>query len=81
MAKSKARKHREKLVREGIRNPENSRNPFAFADLRSRKTKTKKDLMYRSSKYKNHSSVEGKDGSFYLSIMVAHYLVVDINPS
>lgn len=64
MAKSKAKKIREKIVREGKRNPETSRSPFVFADMRTRKTKTKKDYLYRDYK-KNHSSNEGNDGSFY----------------
>ncbi|WP_456279314.1 hypothetical protein [Bacillus sp. AK128] len=63
MAKSKAKKIREKNVREGKRNPEASRSPFAHLDLTTRKTKTKKDLLYRC-KYKNHNSKDGNDGSF-----------------
>jgi hypothetical protein len=66
MAKSKAKKTREKLVREGRRNPEDSRSPFIFADMRTRQTKTKKDYLYRN-KNKNHSSPIGNDGSFYLA--------------
>jgi hypothetical protein len=64
LAKSKAKKMREKIVREGRRNPEVSRSPFVFADMRTRQTKTKKDYLYRDNK-KNHSSHEGNDGSFY----------------
>ncbi|MFD2445961.1 hypothetical protein ACFSO7_18545 [Bacillus sp. CGMCC 1.16607] len=64
MAKSKAKKLREKLVREGRRNPADSRSPFVFADMRTRKTKTKKDHLYLF-KRKNHSSDAGYDGSFY----------------
>jgi hypothetical protein len=45
MSKSKARKFREKLAREGNRNPELSRSPFAMLDLNTRKTKTKKDKL------------------------------------
>jgi hypothetical protein len=67
MAKSRAKKLREKLAREGKRNPEANRSPFVFADMYTRKTKTRKDLIYRC-KHKNHSSGEGKDGSFYLWI-------------
>jgi hypothetical protein len=63
LAKSKAKKMREKIVREGRRNPETSRSPFIFVDMRTRKTKTKKDYLYRDNK-KNHSSHEGNDGSF-----------------
>jgi hypothetical protein len=64
MAKSKAKKIRRKLVREGKRNPETSRSPFAFVDLTTRKTKTKKDVLY-AYKRKNHRSNVGNDGSFY----------------
>lgn len=63
MSKSKARKYRERLEREGKRNPEANRSPFAQFDLQTRKTKTKKDHLYRN-KYKNHLSNEGHDGSF-----------------
>lgn len=68
MAKSKAKKIREKLAREGNRNPKLSRSPFALTDLRTRKTKTKKDVLYRS-KYKNHHSSKGNNGSFYFAYM------------
>ncbi|NHM32704.1 hypothetical protein [Neobacillus terrae] len=64
MAKSTARKWRDKLVREGRRNPEESRSPFAAADMQTRVTKTKKDYLYRC-KHKNQPLQEGKDGSFY----------------
>lgn len=64
LAKSNARKLREKLVREGRRNPEANRSPYAFTDMKTRRTKTKKDYMFRN-KYKNHSSQQGNDGSFY----------------
>lgn len=66
LAKSKAKKNREKLVREGKRSPEDIRSPFVFADMRTRTTKTKKDYLYRN-KHKSHSSAEGKNGSFYFS--------------
>lgn len=52
MAKSKAKKYREKLVREGRLNPEIKRSPFHTLDLTTRKTKTKKDVLYQN---KNHS--------------------------
>lgn len=65
MAKSKAKKVREKLIREGRRNPEENRSPFVFADMRTRRTKTKKDLLYQK-KQKNHSTYNDiSDGSFY----------------
>jgi len=66
MAKSKAKKLREKLVREGKMNPELKRSPFVFSDMRTRITKTKKDHLYQF-KHKNHSSWEGNDGSFYFA--------------
>lgn len=65
MTKSKAKKIREKLAREGKRNPEENRSPFAFTDMRTRKTKTKKDLLYQK-KQKNHSPYNDiSDGSFF----------------
>lgn len=65
MAKSSAKKVREKAVREGKRNPECNRSPFVFSDMRTRKTKTKKEQLYRY-KYKNRHSDESRiDGSFY----------------
>lgn len=66
MAKSAAKKLREKAVREGKRNPECNRSPFAYADMRTRKTKTKKEQLYRS-KYKSRYSDENRrDGSFFV---------------
>lgn len=67
MSKSTARKKREKLVREGKRNPENGRSPFALTDMHTRVTKTKKDYLYRT-KHKNLSSKNGNDGSFLICI-------------
>lgn len=63
MAKSKAKKLREKLTREGRLNPEVKRSEFVFVDMRSRTTKTKKDHLYQF-KHKNHQSQDGNDGSF-----------------
>ncbi|WP_080845830.1 hypothetical protein [Cytobacillus gottheilii] len=63
MAKSSAKKKREKLIREGRRNPEESRSPFASADMRTRRTKTKDETLYRI-KHKNHSLDDHHDGSF-----------------
>jgi hypothetical protein len=45
MAKSKAKKLREKLAREGKRNPENGRGTYALANLTTKKTKTKKEKL------------------------------------
>jgi polyhydroxyalkanoate synthesis regulator phasin len=64
VAKSKAQKLRDSLVREGRRNPEEKRSPFVFTDMRIRMTKTKKDHLNQF-KHKNHHSQEGNDGSFY----------------
>lgn len=64
MARSKAKKLRQKLVREGKRSPELSRSPFASADLRTRKTKTKQELIH-TQKYKSHASYHGDDGSLF----------------
>ncbi|PGY15168.1 hypothetical protein [Bacillus sp. AFS031507] len=66
MAKSKAKKLREKLTREGRMNPVEKRSPFVFNDMRSRITKTKKDHLYQF-KHKNHQSEAGNDGSFYFA--------------
>ncbi|EBF5139795.1 hypothetical protein FH012_09445, partial [Listeria monocytogenes] len=53
MAISKAKKKRQKLIREGHLNPEIKRSPFALIDLSSKQTKTKKGYLY-SKKRKNH---------------------------
>lgn len=66
MAKSRAKKLREKLTREGRMNPEEKRSPFVFTDMRSRMTKTKKDQLYQF-KHKDHHSQDGNDGSFYFA--------------
>lgn len=67
MAKSKAKKLREKLAREGNLKPETKRSPFVFSDMRTRVTKTKKDHLYQF-KHKNHQSHDGNDGSFYFAV-------------
>ncbi|GIP57271.1 hypothetical protein MKX50_06995 [Paenibacillus sp. FSL W8-0186] len=68
MAKSKAKRMRDKLTREGRRNPELGRSPFAAADLRTRRTKTKQELLNQSKhKQKNLISYYGDDGSFLLA--------------
>ena len=58
MAKSKAKKEREKLEREGKFNPELKRSPFAnnemFRFMTEKKTGTKKDILYKN-KYKASS--------------------------
>jgi hypothetical protein len=69
MGKSKAKKARKKLEREGQRNPEQSRSSFIFSDMRTRKTKSKKDHIYRT-KHKNQYSKKRDDGSFYFFINI-----------
>lgn len=64
MAKSNARKHREKLEREGRRNPELNRSIFAFADMRQRTTKTKAEKRNQH-KHKRPLSFQSDDGLFY----------------
>ncbi|MEN1967183.1 hypothetical protein WMZ97_03795 [Lentibacillus sp. N15] len=64
MSKSNARKRREKSVREGRLNPEMYRSPFAQLDLHTRKTKTKKDYLYRT-KHKNRHPHRQDNDSFY----------------
>jgi|GEM_PF-4377317 len=64
LAKSKAKKLREKLTREGRMNPAEKRSPFVFTDMRTRITKSKKDHLYQF-KHKNHQSQTGNDGSFF----------------
>ncbi len=73
MAQSKAKKIRQKLIREGKRSPELGRSPFAFADLRTRKTKTKQDVINKQ-KYKNHGSFHGDDGSFIFGEILRNLL-------
>lgn len=68
MATSNAKKYRNKIAREGRRNPEDNRSPFAFADMRMRRTKTKKDKLYKK-KYKNHDSTRGNDGFYFFHEM------------
>ncbi|WNB90895.1 hypothetical protein [Bacillus sp. NEB1478] len=74
MAKTQARKLRDKLVREGKRNPESNRSSFATADIykmmASKKTKTKKDKLNQV-KHKGRLSgavnSDGGNGSYLLA--------------
>jgi hypothetical protein len=45
LAKSNAKKWREKQIREGKRNPENGRGAYALANLTTKMTKTKKEKL------------------------------------
>ncbi|WP_138494194.1 hypothetical protein [Paenibacillus pinistramenti] len=68
MAKSTARKIRDKRVREGKFNPAEARSLFAAADLRTRMTKTKQEaLQHQSRKHKNLILEGTREGSFSLS--------------
>ncbi|WP_078378929.1 hypothetical protein [Sutcliffiella halmapala] len=55
MAKSKAKKLREKLAREGKRNPENGRGTYALANLTTKVTKTKKEKLNQLHKKERQS--------------------------
>ncbi|WP_404429283.1 hypothetical protein [Sutcliffiella horikoshii] len=60
MAKSKAKKLRDKQVREGKRNPENGRGTYALANLTTKTTKTKKEKLNQLYK-KERQSRYGSD--------------------
>lgn len=70
MAKSVAKKQREKLIREGRINPEINRGVYVLADMRTRKTKTKQEKLNQM-KHKKRSSDYSQDSrderSFYFS--------------
>ncbi|OUQ89098.1 hypothetical protein B5G50_07130 [Brevibacillus brevis] len=70
MAKSAARKQREKLAREGKRNPELNRSIFAFTDMRQRTTKTRAEQLNQQ-KHKRSLSYQSDDGLFYLRAKLA----------
>ena len=74
MSKSKSKKLREKLIREGKRNPELSRSPFAMLDLNTRKTKTKQQKLNQV-KYKKQSfgnnDYHSKDCFYYCGNLIA----------
>ncbi|MGV3466478.1 MAG: hypothetical protein ACO1OT_14440 [Heyndrickxia sp.] len=67
MSKSKAKKRREKHVREGKRNPSENRGIYALSDMRTRKTKTRKELLSQV-KHKGRLSYEVFEdkSTFYL---------------
>lgn len=71
MAISKAKKKRQKLIREGHLNPEIKRSPFALIDLSSKQTKTKKGYLY-SKKRKNHQ----EDDSFFCIFLSFHIFYI-----
>ncbi|WP_404445421.1 hypothetical protein LG307_19285 [Sutcliffiella horikoshii] len=59
MAKSKAKKLRDKQVREGNRNPENGRGTYALANLGTKTTKTKKEKLNQLYKKERQSRYGG----------------------
>ncbi|MGE5702118.1 MAG: hypothetical protein ACM32O_06290 [Clostridia bacterium] len=65
MAKSKAMKQREKLVREGRRDPAENRSIFARVDMRTRRTKSKQEQLNQS-KHKGHRSRQEWETSPFL---------------
>ncbi|RDI45923.1 hypothetical protein [Falsibacillus pallidus] len=68
MAKSNAKKQRENLVREGRNNPEDFRGVYALTDMRTRKTKTKKDIMNKMKYNKRFSYDQDGDNRFFIAL-------------
>ncbi|MFD1173169.1 hypothetical protein [Oceanobacillus picturae] len=75
MSRSKAQKVRQKQIREGRMDPAKLRSPYTELDLQTRKTKTKKDHLYRM-KHQNRYPDHQGDGSFLcLFLEKPHYLL------
>lgn len=75
MAKSTSRKMREKRVREGKADVTEWRSPFATADMRTRRTKTKHDVLNqiaRKGRHKNPNFTGGDEGSFYFRLFLKY---------
>ncbi|MED1790403.1 MULTISPECIES: uracil phosphoribosyltransferase [Brevibacillus] len=70
MAKSSARKHRDKMIREGKRNPELHRSIFALVDMTQRRTKTKAEKL-KQQKHKRPLSFQSDDGLFFCGLIFA----------
>ncbi|CAG9621468.1 hypothetical protein [Sutcliffiella rhizosphaerae] len=71
MAKSKAKKMREKQIREGKRNPEYGRGTYSLADMRTRTTKTKQEKwnqVYRKERQSRYGSDSENVVLFYLAL-------------
>ncbi len=66
MTKSKAKKQREKLLREGKRDPVLNRGTYALADMKTRLTKTKHEKVNQVKHKKRLSDQDehGTDGRF-----------------
>lgn len=75
MAKSKARKLRDRMVREGYRDPSSGRGTYALQDLTTRKTKTKKETLQKIYKKQRHSHVlyNENDRCFLFSLLNLQY--------
>ncbi|MCU9612354.1 hypothetical protein OEV98_02105 [Caldibacillus lycopersici] len=76
MAKSNAKKQRLKMAREGMQNPEIKRGTYVFADMRTRKTKTKKEKLNQM-KHKKRLSDQynnGSDKRFFVSFYKYCYI-------
>ncbi|TYR81835.1 hypothetical protein FZC66_08415 [Priestia megaterium] len=73
MAKSKAKKLRDKMMREGKRNPELNRGMFVFADMQTRTTKTKQEKLNKQrTKHKKRLSDDrytAEDNRFYFALL------------
>ncbi|KZE66139.1 hypothetical protein AWM68_07120 [Fictibacillus phosphorivorans] len=70
MAKSRARKCREKMLRKGMRNPLANRSAFATEEMykmmSTKKTKTKKEILNQTKHKKRLSSTEySEDNRFF----------------
>jgi hypothetical protein len=65
MSRSSAQKKCQKLVRESKLNPKINRSSFAKLDLWTRKTKTKKDYLYRTKHKKNRYPGNSENDSFF----------------
>lgn len=71
MAKSKAKRMREKLIREGNRNPESGRGTFALADMRTRITKTKQQKLNQAYRKERKSRYGGDSENVVLFHLVS----------
>ena len=68
MSKSKAKKYRLKLEREGKRNPETLRGGLYNIDLTTRITKTKKERLEQFKHKKRFQHLKEDDGIFFCII-------------
>ena len=80
MAKSEAKKKREKIKREGKRNPEAGRSPYVFTDMTTRKTKTKKEKLYQE-KHKGRVYSDNGDSRSYLFSYLSKIHILNFSPT